>query len=309
MWQRMAQIDYYLVLGVDERADDAEIREAYRRLARKYHPDVNPDDVRAAMRFKLISDAYRVLSNPTRRAAYAAPLPAEPVTTTHAQPPRRTAPTTWTPPRAEATSAPSLAATLAHFREVLLNASNAWTQQRSRGGSTWRHASPRKSTAYGGNPGLQTPAGAQLAGLGHRLAASVIDMAALSISLVLFIFIINSIGSIFGLGADASSNSDFNDFLVLVLFFSPIYFITLWTLYGRTLGCAVTDLRLRQMNGDTLTIRVAALRWLCGLLSSIPLFLGFLWLLRDHDGLAWHDRLSGSIVLQESREQADFRTT
>jgi uncharacterized RDD family membrane protein YckC len=61
------------------------------------------------------------------------------------------------------------------------------------------------------------------------------------------------------------------------------------------------------MNGDNLTVSVAALRWLCGLVSSVPLFLGFLWLLRDEDGLAWHDRLSGSIVLQEQPDQVDRR--
>ncbi len=63
-------IDFYKVLGVERGASQKEIRQAYRALARKYHPDVNPGDAAAEQRFKEISQAYEVLSNPEKRKDY-----------------------------------------------------------------------------------------------------------------------------------------------------------------------------------------------------------------------------------------------
>jgi DnaJ-class molecular chaperone len=62
--------DYYKVLGVPRKATEKEIREAYRRLARKSHPDVNPNDKRAEERFKEIGEAYAVLSDAEKRRKY-----------------------------------------------------------------------------------------------------------------------------------------------------------------------------------------------------------------------------------------------
>lgn len=64
------QHDYYRVLGVDETASDAEIRSAYRKLAREAHPDANPDDPDAEARFKEISAAYGVVGDPDKRREY-----------------------------------------------------------------------------------------------------------------------------------------------------------------------------------------------------------------------------------------------
>ena len=55
--------DYYEVLGVDRGADDATIKSAYRKLAKKYHPDMNPGDTEAEKKFKEASEAYAVLSD------------------------------------------------------------------------------------------------------------------------------------------------------------------------------------------------------------------------------------------------------
>ena len=62
--------DYYEILGVDKNADEAAIKKAYRALAKKYHPDMNPDDPSAEAKFKEASEAYAVLSDPDKRRQY-----------------------------------------------------------------------------------------------------------------------------------------------------------------------------------------------------------------------------------------------
>ncbi|GIX21297.1 MAG: chaperone protein DnaJ [Gammaproteobacteria bacterium] len=66
----MAERDYYDILGVARNASDDEIKKAFRRLAMKYHPDRNPGDKAAEERFKAVKEAYEVLSDPQKRAAY-----------------------------------------------------------------------------------------------------------------------------------------------------------------------------------------------------------------------------------------------
>ena len=62
--------DYYKTLGVDKKASKDEIKKSFRSLARKYHPDKNPDDANAEAKFKDISEAYEVLSDPEKRKKY-----------------------------------------------------------------------------------------------------------------------------------------------------------------------------------------------------------------------------------------------
>ncbi len=66
----LSKRDYYEVLGLDKQAGDDEIKKSFRSLARKFHPDKNPDDAEAESRFKEIQEAYAVLSNPEQRRNY-----------------------------------------------------------------------------------------------------------------------------------------------------------------------------------------------------------------------------------------------
>jgi len=66
----MAFIDYYQVLGLDKKASDKDIKNAYRKLARKYHPDLNPNDAEANKKFQQLNEANEVLSDPEKRKKY-----------------------------------------------------------------------------------------------------------------------------------------------------------------------------------------------------------------------------------------------
>lgn len=62
--------DYYEILGIQKSAGDAEIKKAFRKMAKKYHPDANPDNKEAEEKFKEVNEAYEVLSDPQKKAAY-----------------------------------------------------------------------------------------------------------------------------------------------------------------------------------------------------------------------------------------------
>src|SRR6185436_18888444 len=66
----MAKRDYYTVLGVNRDAGEGDIKKAYRKLAMKFHPDRNPDDKGSEEKFKEAKEAYEVLTEPKKRAAY-----------------------------------------------------------------------------------------------------------------------------------------------------------------------------------------------------------------------------------------------
>src|SRR5687768_15191669 len=66
----MAKRDYYEVLGVGKAADEKALKSAFRNLAKKFHPDANPGDKAAEHKFKEINEAYDVLRDPQKKAAY-----------------------------------------------------------------------------------------------------------------------------------------------------------------------------------------------------------------------------------------------
>src|SRR3984957_13136587 len=66
----MEFIDYYKILGLDKKASEEDIKKAYRKLARKHHPDLNPNDKEANKKFQQINEANEVLSDPEKRKKY-----------------------------------------------------------------------------------------------------------------------------------------------------------------------------------------------------------------------------------------------
>src|SRR5579871_3667886 len=66
----MEFIDYYKILGINKNASEEEIKKAYRKLARKHHPDLNPNDKEANKKFQQINEANEVLSDPDKRKKY-----------------------------------------------------------------------------------------------------------------------------------------------------------------------------------------------------------------------------------------------
>src|SRR4249920_1639499 len=66
----MEFIDYYKILGVDKTASEEDIKKAYRKLARKLHPDLNPNDKEAHHKFQQVNEANEVLSDPEKRKKY-----------------------------------------------------------------------------------------------------------------------------------------------------------------------------------------------------------------------------------------------
>ena len=66
----MAYIDYYKILGVDKSASQSDIKKAFRKLARQYHPDLNPNNPGAKDKFQEINEANEVLSDPEKRKKY-----------------------------------------------------------------------------------------------------------------------------------------------------------------------------------------------------------------------------------------------
>ena len=66
----MAELDYYEILEIERSASQEEIKKAYRKMALKYHPDRNPDDKEAEEKFKIVNEAYQVLSDEEKRSVY-----------------------------------------------------------------------------------------------------------------------------------------------------------------------------------------------------------------------------------------------
>ena len=66
----MAKADYYEILGINKDASESDIKSAFRKAAKRYHPDLHPGDAEAEKKFKEINEAYEILSDPQKKAQY-----------------------------------------------------------------------------------------------------------------------------------------------------------------------------------------------------------------------------------------------
>jgi uncharacterized RDD family membrane protein YckC len=122
----------------------------------------------------------------------------------------------------------------------------------------------------------------------RRFGAIIYD-ALLALAL-LFLGTLPFIGARGGESVDPG-NSTYQIFMLLILF---VFFVGFWAGYGRTLGMQSWRLKIETELGTRPTYTQAGIRFFAAILSWLPLGLGFFWQLWDKDGLAWHDRLSGT---------------
>ena len=126
-------------------------------------------------------------------------------------------------------------------------------------------------------------------GLWRRIAAILYD--ALLVLALLFLATIPFIAIRGGEAVEPASSPAYQLGLLLVIY---LFFVGFWSTKGRTLGMQSWGLRLESMDGSKPGLPRANLRFFAAILSWIPAGLGFWWQLWDRDGLAWHDRLSGT---------------
>jgi uncharacterized RDD family membrane protein YckC len=78
-----------------------------------------------------------------------------------------------------------------------------------------------------------------------------------------------------------------------------VYFVASWALAGRTLGYATLGMRLVKDTGEPVGLGTALGRYLAAIVSALPFFLGYLWVLWDRERQAWHDKLAGTLVIED----------
>jgi uncharacterized RDD family membrane protein YckC len=151
--------------------------------------------------------------------------------------------------------------------------------------------------------------GEQPAGFAWRAAAFTIDN--LIIALLNFVFLFGAALGLFFKGVSFSwlvSNFWVGDvllpFYVLSLIISAAYFTYFHWSEGRTPGKRIFSIKVVNLDEEEITLAVAVTRWMAYLVSAVPLGLGFMWALFDEEGLAWHDRLTGTMVVGEADESA-----
>ncbi len=137
----------------------------------------------------------------------------------------------------------------------------------------------------------------QNTGLLRRIGAMLYD--ALLVGALLFLATIPFIAIRGGEPVERGDNLLYQVTLVIVVY---AFFVSFWSGPGRTLGMQSWRLQLENDQGKVPTIAQASLRFLASLLSWLPLGLGFLWQLWDHDKLTWHDRISHTRVVHYPKE-------
>lgn len=152
------------------------------------------------------------------------------------------------------------------------------------------------------------------AGFVSRLVAFVIDLAILTIVLIVLGWTINIILDFFGLTPSAASfeapDLTFRDYIrntigIILVISVPfltfciwfIYFVGSWALMGQTIGKQLLGLKVVSIDGTPVSLKQGIVRYFGYWISAIPLFAGYLWVLLDDERRGWHDRLSHTCVI------------
>ena len=137
--------------------------------------------------------------------------------------------------------------------------------------------------------GTETLHHRQKAGFLRRLLSATYDwLLVIAVMMVLSTPIVATLGD-----AIRPGNAYYRAGMLLVAF---LFFSGFWSHGGQTLGMKAWRLKLRRRDGSVVSLRRAALRFVCAAVSLLPAGLGFLWMLWDKDGLSWHDRWSDTTV-------------
>lgn len=149
-------------------------------------------------------------------------------------------------------------------------------------------------------------------GFWRRTAAFIIDQGILAL-ISLFLFILGVLALMAGTGSSVIVGElftgqstelieQFYTLFYLTTFLSTIiYFVFFWGYTGQTPGKMILGLHVIQVSGEKMGYRLAFFRWVGYVLSSLALYLGFLWVLWDRRKQGWHDKLAGSLVVYTPR--------
>ena len=137
------------------------------------------------------------------------------------------------------------------------------------------------------------------AGFVSRLIAFGIDVAIVTISLLLMGWLLSAVLSLFNVGSLSGSARISAIFLssTFGLLYTAAYFIFLWTLASQTLGKTIMGLRIVTTGGEHLTLGRSVRRLLGYIVSIFAFFVGFLWILFDDRRQGWHDKIAGTLVI------------
>ncbi|MEY2641117.1 MAG: hypothetical protein RL150_510 [Candidatus Parcubacteria bacterium] len=151
----------------------------------------------------------------------------------------------------------------------------------------------------------------QFAGVRRRIVASIIDGFVVKVvsGIILFAYLFEVQNAIMGYMAEgkfiAALGMLFGGSLLISALTSIVYDVVSWTRFeGKTIGYSVMGVQLVQVDGAPISVRTALLRIVGSVLASIPLGLGYLWIIWDKKKQGWHDKIAGTYVLK--RQNAKF---
>lgn len=122
--------------------------------------------------------------------------------------------------------------------------------------------------------------------------------------LILALMILASLAFIAVRGGESVASGD-SVYRFVLLIIAYLFYVGYWAHYGRTLGMQSWRMQLETANGEKPDFARASLRFFAVFLSLVPLGLGFWWQLWDKDGLAWHDRMSGTRLRYYPKSKSD----